>query len=125
MYNGTKPKEGDMTEFDSNTLRNAPVTTPKTSGLAIGSLVCGITAWTILPIFITAIAAVILGHLAKKEIRAAGGTITGNGMATAGLILGYVNIALFIVAVCAISFLMINSNSISSVFNDISSTLQP
>ncbi len=47
------------------------------------------------------------------------------GMATAGLILGYVNIALFIVAVCAFTFLMINSNSINGVFNDISSTLQP
>ena len=114
-----------MTEFDSNSLRNTPETPPKTSGLAIASLICGITAWTILPIFLTAIAAVITGHLAKKEIRAGGGTITGNGMATAGLILGYVNIALFIVAACAISFLMINSTSIKSVFNDISSTLQP
>ena len=114
-----------MTDFDTNTLRNTPEVPPKTSGLAIASLVCGITAWTILPIFLTAIAAVILGHLAKKEIRAGGGTISGNGMATAGLILGYVNIALFIVAACAISFLMINSNSISSVFNDITSTLQP
>lgn len=114
-----------MSEFDSNVLRNEPVPTPKTSGLAIASLVCGITAWTILPIGLTAIAAVILGHLAKKEIRASGETIAGNGMATAGLILGYVNIALFIVAVCAFTFLMINSNSISGVFNHISSTLQP
>ena len=114
-----------MTDFDTNSMRNTPDVPPKTSGLAIASLVCGITAWTILPIVLTAIAAVILGHLAKKEIRAAGGTITGNGMATAGLILGYVNMALFVVAICVISFLMINSNSINSVFNDISSTLQP
>ena len=114
-----------MTEFDPNVLRNTPDVTPKTSGLAIASLVCGITAWTILPIFLTAVAAVITGHMAKKEIRAGGGTITGNGMATAGLILGYVNIALFIGAVCVLSFLMINSTSITSIFNDISSTLQP
>ena len=114
-----------MTDFEPDSLRTTAEVPPKTSGLAIASLVCGITAWTILPILLTAIAAVITGHLAKKEIRAGGGTITGNGMATAGLILGYVNIALFIVAVCAISFLMINSTSINSVFNDISSTLQP
>lgn len=114
-----------MTDFDTNSMRNTPEVPPKTSGLAIASLVCGITAWTILPIFLTAIAAVITGHMAKKQIKAGGGTISGNGMATAGLILGYVNIALFIVAACAISFLMINSTSINSVFNDISSTLQP
>jgi hypothetical protein len=114
-----------MTEFDPNALRNTPEVTPKTSGLAIASLVCGITAWTILPIFLTAVAAVITGHMAKKEIKAGGGTITGNGMATAGLILGYVNIALFILVIIGFSFLMINSSTINSVFNDISSTLQP
>jgi len=114
-----------MTDFDSTSLRNTPESTPKTSGLAIASLVCGITAWTILPIFLTAIAAVITGHMAKKEIRAGGGTISGNGMATAGLILGYVNIALFIVAACGITFLMINSVSIDNVFNDINNSLQP
>lgn len=114
-----------MTEFDPNALRNAPATTPKTSGLAIASLVCGITAWTILPIFITAIAAVITGHMAKKEIRTAGGTLSGNGMATAGLILGYINIVVFILAVIAFSFLVINSASINSVFNDINNSLQP
>ncbi len=114
-----------MTDFDSDTLRTTPETAPKTSGLAIASLVCGITAWTILPIFLTAIAAVITGHMAKKEIRAGGGSISGNGMATAGLILGYVNIALVVVAVCAISFLMINSVSINNVFNDINNSLQP
>ncbi len=116
-----------MTEFDSNTLRTTPepVPQPKTSGLAIASLICGITAWTILPIFLTAIAAVITGHMAKKEIKASGGTLSGGGMATAGLILGYLNIVLFIVVICAFSFLMINSTSINSVFNDITSTLQP
>lgn len=114
-----------MTDFEPDSLRTNTEVPPKTSGLAIASLVCGITAWTILPIVLTAIAAVILGHLAKKEIRGAGGTMTGNGMATAGLILGYVNMALFVVAVCVLSFLMINSTSITSIFNDISSTLQP
>lgn len=114
-----------MTDFDPDSLRAAPEIQPKRSGLAIASLICGITAWTVLPIFLTAIAAVITGHMAKKEISAGGGTITGNGMATAGLILGYVNIVLFIVVIIGISFLMINSTSINSIFNDISSTLQP
>jgi hypothetical protein len=114
-----------MTEFDADSLRNPPVQQPKTSGLAIASLVCGITAWTILPIFINSIAAVILGPLAKKEIKASGGTLTGNGMATAGLILGWVQIGFFILAVLAIVVLRLFGSILSGVFNDINSSLQP
>ena len=114
-----------MTEFDADSLRNPPVQQPKTSGLAIASLVCGITAWTILPIFITAIAAVILGPLAKKEIKASNGTLSGNGMATAGIILGWVQIGLAIIAVGTIVILMLMAPSVSNIFNEISSTLQP
>ncbi len=113
-----------MTEFDSTVLRNTPEVPPRTSGLAIASLVCGIGAY-IIPILIPAIIAVITGHMAKKEIRAGGGTVTGNGMATAGLILGYLNIALFILVIIGFTFLMVNSSTINSVFNDINSTLQP
>lgn len=58
------------------------------SSLAIVSLIAGIVGWTILP-FIGSIVAVITGHLAKKEIRESGGTMSGDGMALAGLILGY------------------------------------
>ena len=64
----------------------------KTSPLAIISLIGGITGWTILP-FLGAIVAVITGHMAQSEIKKSGGMITGKGMATAGLILGYLAIA--------------------------------
>jgi len=64
----------------------------KTSTLAIISLIGGITGWTILP-FLGAIVAVITGHMAQSEIKKSGGMITGKGMATAGLILGYLAIA--------------------------------
>ena len=40
------------------------------------------------------IPAVILGHIAKSNIRKSGGRLSGDGKATAGLILGYVSIAL-------------------------------
>lgn len=63
------------------------------STLAIVSLVTGIIGWTIVP-FIGSIVAVITGHLAKKEIREGGGMVTGDGMALAGLILGYTMIGL-------------------------------
>jgi hypothetical protein len=80
-----------------------PVSTPpmaygkKDSTLAIISLVSGLVGWTFLP-FLGAIAAVITGHMAKKEIRESAGTIGGDGMALAGLILGYVQLGLILLA---------------------------
>jgi len=70
--------------------RHAPRTT---SGTATASLVCGILGWSVLPV-VGAIMAVILGHVAKNEIRASSGSLGGDGMATAGLVLGYAGIGL-------------------------------
>jgi hypothetical protein len=79
-----------------------PVVTPKKdSGLAIASLVCGIAAWIIFPI-VAAIAAVITGHLAKKEIRESGKILGGDGMALAGLLMGYIQLGLFVVAIIVV-----------------------
>jgi hypothetical protein len=73
-----------------------PVVPPKKdSGLAIASLVCGIAAWIIFPV-VAAIAAVVTGHLAKKEIRESGNTLGGDGMALAGLLMGYIQLGLFV-----------------------------
>jgi hypothetical protein len=76
------------------------------SALAIVSLVTGILGWTFLP-FIGSIVAVITGHLAKKEIRESGSTISGDGMALAGLILGYSMIVLTILALIVFVTLII------------------
>jgi hypothetical protein len=74
--------------------------TTKTSTAAIISLIAGILGFVqILPV-IGPIAAVIAGHMAKSEIKKSGGMVTGNGMATTGLILGYVMIALGICLAC-------------------------
>jgi type IV pilus assembly protein PilA len=62
----------------------------ETSGKAIGSLVCGIFGF----IFPAAVAAVILGHWSLSDIRKAAGRLKGHGMATAGLVLGYIGVAL-------------------------------
>ena len=74
---------------------------PETSGLAIGSLIAGIFSF----IFPAAIAAIVLGHIARSNIRKSAGRSTGDGMALAGLILGYMGIALvpFILIVAAIA----------------------
>jgi hypothetical protein len=68
-----------------------PVAQPRrTNSLAVGSLVAGIGqlfVWT--P---ASIAAVVMGHMARRQIRQTGED--GDGMAVAGLILGWIGIAL-------------------------------
>ena len=71
---------------------NVPVRT--TSTTAIVSLVFGVICWVAIP-FIGAIVAIVCGHVARTEIRnAPPGSIDGDGMAVAGLILGYLHLAL-------------------------------
>ena len=69
------------------------------SNTAIISLIAGITGLTVFPI-IGSIIAVILGHMAKAEIRRSGGTLGGDGAATVGLVLGYIGIGLLILGIC-------------------------
>jgi acyl carrier protein len=72
-----------------------PVAVPATSGLAIASLVLGILGWFILPV-IGSISAIVLGHMARGEIRRSDGRVEGKGLATAGLVLGYVGLVVFL-----------------------------
>lgn len=70
------------------------------SGLAIASLTCGILSIVLLGIF-TAIPAVICGHMAlgqlKREVERY--NQSSKGMAIAGLITGYITIALTVLIV--------------------------
>jgi hypothetical protein len=45
-------------------------------------------------IFPSAVAAVIMGHISRAEIRRSGGRKTGDGMALAGLVLGYIGLSI-------------------------------
>ena len=90
---------------------------PATSGLAIVSLLCGILFF----FFPSAIAAIIFGHISRSDIRRSGGRKTGAGIAMAGLILGYVGVAIIpivlIVAAIAIPNLLrakIMANEVSA-----------
>lgn len=67
---------------------------PKTSVMAIISLVTGILGILCCGWFILSIAALVLGFLGRKEINESGGAKTGSGMAMAGLILGAIGVAL-------------------------------
>lgn len=65
---------------------------PKTSALAIWSLVLGILSLVCFTIF-AAIPGVICGHKALSRIKRSGGALTGQGLAIAGLVTGYLGIA--------------------------------
>ena len=78
---------------------NAPIR--QTSALAIVSLVAGVLGWTLLP-FLGSIAAVVTGHMARSEIRRAPDRLEGDGLAIAGLVLGYLSIALAVLLVFAV-----------------------
>lgn len=67
----------------------APGVPAETSGKAIISLICGIFLF----FFPASIVAIIFGHLALSEIRKSAGRLAGQGMAIAGLVLGYAGVA--------------------------------
>ena len=69
------------------------------SSLAVISLIAGIASFVILPL-LGAIAAIITGNMAKKEIAQSAGRLTGEGMARWGMILGWVNIAFSVIGIC-------------------------
>lgn len=72
---------------------------PQTSGKAVVSLVFGILGFVFLPL-IAGIVAVVTGNSARNEIRQSAGRLSGEGMATAGIILGWINLGLTILGMC-------------------------
>lgn len=69
-------------------------TEPRVNALAIGSLVASLVWMGGL----SSVAAIVLGVLAKQQIAASGGRERGEGMATAGIVLGIVGVALPLLA---------------------------
>lgn len=79
-----------MAAIQSGGVAAAPaLVAPSNSGKAIASLVLGIL-WLG---GLGSILAVVFGVIARKEIKASGGALKGDGMALAGLILGIIGIA--------------------------------
>lgn len=66
-----------------------PGTPPETSGKAIVSLVCGLLFFVPLAF----VAAIVFGHISLSEIKRSAGRLKGEGLAMAGLVLGYIWIA--------------------------------
>ncbi|MCZ8064058.1 DUF4190 domain-containing protein [Silanimonas sp.] len=73
----------------------------RTSSMAIVSLVAGLLGWTFAP-WLGSIIAIITGHMARAEIRRDPAGLEGDGLAVAGLVLGWAMILLSVFTVVAI-----------------------
>lgn len=95
----------------------------RTDGKATASMVLGILGllcfWGI-----AGVPAVILGHLSKADIKKSGGRLQGEGMATTGLITGYVSIALGVLFFAAILIPNLTRSRIEANHNAAVSTLR-
>lgn len=107
------PKPGDRVDFVPGPYQNAiqlyrlttpaapagaPIRQPSTSALAIVSLAFGICGL----LFFGSLIAVVCGHIARTQIRNSQGMQTGDGMALAGLILGYFALGITLLIMLAV-----------------------
>lgn len=84
----------------------------KTNGLCIASLVTALAPLVInwIPVvqwfgLLSSIAAIILGAMGIKKVKESNGAETGKGLAVAGIIIGLVDIFLFIIVVVVIGLI--------------------
>ena len=83
-----------------------PAAPASTNSLAIASLACGVGQLFLGPL--STFPAIVLGHMARREIRRTGEN--GRGMATAGLVLGWTGFA-FLVLACLFIVVIISAVS--------------
>jgi predicted metal-binding membrane protein len=83
-----------------------------TNGFAVASLVLGIAGFTVFP-FVPSLLALIFGYKGKREIDRSNGQQTGRGLAVAGIVLGWVAIALLILVVLG-AFLLLSVSAVRS-----------
>jgi hypothetical protein len=82
-----------------------------TNGLAIASLACGLAQFVFGPL--PTIPAIVLGHVARHQIKRTGEQ--GAGMALAGLLLGWAAVALGVLAILAITLLIVTHSGQAAV----------
>ena len=75
----------------------------RTNPLAIASLACGVGQLVAWPL--STVPAIVLGHVARKQIRRTGED--GSGMALAGLVLGWVGVGAIFIALALVSLIFV------------------
>lgn len=76
-----------------------PPYSPPTNTLAIISLIASIAGLTVLPT-VGSIAGLIMGYIAKRQIAESRGAMSGDGLAKAGIIIGWIGIIIALLAIC-------------------------
>lgn len=89
-----------------NLPQNVIGSTLPSSTLAIVSLVSGILGFTFVPL-IGAIVALVTGYMARNETRSIPPKASGDGMATAGIIMGWIQVGLLVVGICCFIVYMV------------------
>jgi hypothetical protein len=80
-----------------------PISRPKPNdGSAIASLIMGIAAFLPICPLVLGVLAVVFGYIGKRNIEDSGGMLGGEAFAVAGIILGWINIAIVALAVIII-----------------------
>ncbi len=83
---------------------------PQSDSTALVSLILGalsLVAFSIL----AGIPAIILGNNARKNIRASGGRLTGDGLAVAGIIMGWVSVGFAVIGILLIIIFVLGALS--------------
>jgi hypothetical protein len=68
---------------------SGPTPQVRSSGLALLSLLLGIAGLTVLPL-LASILAIIFGYMARNDIRQRPDELTGDGLAVAGIVMGWI-----------------------------------
>lgn len=79
-------------------------TQPQTSKKAVASMICGFLSFC--TCLVAGLPAIILGFISNQEIKNSGGRLTGSGMATSGIVMGFATFAAWIVIAMPIALLL-------------------
>jgi Domain of unknown function (DUF1707)/Domain of unknown function (DUF4190) len=82
-----------------------PPAVPRMNGLAVASLACGAGQLFLGPL--PTIPAIVLGHTARRQIRRTGET--GSGVALAGLVLGWLGLAMILLVVLGAALFLLTA----------------
>ncbi len=93
-----------------------PMVQKKDETLALVSVLLAAAAWVIQLHIFAAVPAVICGHMARKKIKNDPEKYGGDGMAKAGVIIGWINIVIVLLTTIAVVLVMLASIILPQVF---------
>ncbi len=82
---------------------------PSTPGSATAALILGICALVICPLICGPLA-IVYGNKAKNEINSSNGSLGGGGLATAGIVLGWIGVAWAVIVILFVIAAIAGSN---------------